>query len=91
MLADRPDGELASLATREAFEILFHRHRHPVFNFIARQVTDLALAEDLFQTVFLKAFRSIRSFRAASRTLAIAWAPYAWGGTGPTAGTARDR
>ena len=66
MLADRPDGELASLATREAFEVLFHRHRNPVFNFIARQVTDRALAEDLFQTVFLKAFRSIRSFRGAS-------------------------
>jgi len=66
MLADRPDGELASLATREAFEILFHRHRTAVFQFIARQVTDRALAEDLFQTVFLKAFRSIRSFRRDS-------------------------
>jgi RNA polymerase sigma-70 factor, ECF subfamily len=66
MLADLPDGELAGLATREAFEVLFHRHRTPVYHFIARQIADRALAEDAFQTVFLKAFRSIGSFRGAS-------------------------
>jgi len=66
MLADLSDGDLASLATREAFEVLFHRHRNPVYHFIARQVADRPLAEDLFQTVFLKAFRSIRSFRGSS-------------------------
>ncbi|HEU4338687.1 MAG TPA: RNA polymerase sigma factor [Planctomycetota bacterium] len=65
-MRDLPDGELASIGTREAFEILFHRHRTPVFHFIARQVTDRALAEDLFQTVFLKAFRSLSTFRGAS-------------------------
>jgi RNA polymerase sigma-70 factor (ECF subfamily) len=66
VIAERPDGELASLGSREAFEILFHRHRTAVHQFIARQVADRTLAEDLFQTVFLKAFRSIRSFRGAS-------------------------
>lgn len=66
MLADSSDRELALLGTREAFEVLFHRHRNPVYAFIARQVADTPLAEDLFQTVFLKAFRSIRSFRGDS-------------------------
>jgi RNA polymerase sigma-70 factor (ECF subfamily) len=66
MLSDSTDRDLALLGTREAFEILFHRHRTPLYHFIARQVVDRALAEDLFQTVFLKAFRSIRSFRGTS-------------------------
>lgn len=66
MLADSSDRDLALLGTKEAFEVLFHRHRTPVFHFIARQIADRALAEDLFQTVFLKAFRSIRSFRGDS-------------------------
>jgi RNA polymerase sigma-70 factor (ECF subfamily) len=66
VLSDLGDNDLASLATREAFEILFQRHRNAVYAFIARQVADRPLAEDLFQTVFLKAFRSIRSFRGSS-------------------------
>jgi RNA polymerase sigma-70 factor, ECF subfamily len=66
MLADSSDRDLASLGTREAFEVLFQRHRNAVYAFIARQVADRPLAEDLFQTVFLKAFRSIRSFRGTS-------------------------
>ena len=57
------DSDLAAQGTRAAFEILFHRHRTPVYHFIARQTADRALAEDLFQTVFLKAFRSLASFR----------------------------
>jgi RNA polymerase sigma factor (sigma-70 family) len=63
MTGDTSDSDLAALGTRAAFEILFHRHRTPVFHFIARQVADRGLAEDLFQTVFLKAFRSLASFR----------------------------
>src|SRR5688572_11607858 len=63
MLGERTDGELAALGSREAFSVLFHRHRVAVYQFIARQVTDRALAEDVFQTVFLKAFRSLQSFR----------------------------
>lgn len=66
MLADLSDSDLAALASRDAFEILFHRHRTPIYHFIARQIPDRALAEDLFQNVFLKAFRSIGSFRGAS-------------------------
>ena len=66
MLADLPDGDLAALGTREAFEVLFHRHRTSTYHFIARQVADRTLAEDLFQTVFLKAFRALGSFRGSS-------------------------
>ena len=66
MLADLPDRDLAALASREAFEVLFHRHRNPVYHFIARQVADRALAEDLFQTVFLKAFRALATFRGSA-------------------------
>jgi len=66
MLADLPDVELAALGTREAFEVLFHRHRNPVYQFIARQIFDRPLAEDVFQTVFLKAFRGLKSFRGSS-------------------------
>jgi len=63
MAGDTSDSELAALGTRAAFEVLFHRHRTSVYHFLARQVADRGLAEDLFQTVFLKAFRSISSFR----------------------------
>lgn len=66
MLSNLGDRELAELATRESFEVLFHRHRTPVYAFIARQIPDRAHAEDLFQTVFLKAFRSLGSFRGSS-------------------------
>ncbi|HTF56196.1 MAG TPA: RNA polymerase sigma factor, partial [Planctomycetota bacterium] len=58
--------DLAALGTREAFEVLFHRHRNPVYQFIARQISDRPLAEDIFQTVFLKAFRALQSFRGSS-------------------------
>jgi len=66
MLAHRTDSELAALGSCEAFEVLFHRHRNPVYHFIARQIADRPLAEDLFQTVFFKAFRSLHSFRGDS-------------------------
>lgn len=66
MLADRSDEELAALGTREAFEALFHRHRNPLYQFIARQVSDRSLVDDLFQTTFLKALRGLPSFRGTS-------------------------
>ena len=66
MLGTLSDKDLAKLATRESFEVLFHRHRTPLYHFIARQIVDRAHAEDLFQTVFLKAFRSLSSFRGSS-------------------------
>ena len=63
MLAEQSDGDLAALGSRESFSVLFQRHRTPVYQFIARQVADRALAEDVFQVVFLKAFRALASYR----------------------------
>jgi RNA polymerase sigma-70 factor (ECF subfamily) len=53
-----------------AFEQLYQRYRQPVFNYIHRQVVSSAVAEDIFQDVWLRVIRSIaqfevgRSFRA---------------------------
>ena len=65
-LDERTDEELALRARAEpraAFEVLFDRHRGAVWNFLLRQGLDVARAEDLCQTTFLKAWRAIPSFR----------------------------
>jgi len=64
------DEELALKARTEpraAFEILFERHRGPLYNFLLRQGADEARAEDLFQITFFKAFRALSSFREEAR------------------------
>ena len=69
-LDDRTDEELARRARvepRAAFEVLFDRHRGAIWNFILRQGLDVARAEDLCQTTFLKAWRAIPSFREEAR------------------------
>lgn len=60
------DEALAALGTREAFEQLYERHKGPLYSFILRQVRDAALADDLFQTAILKAFRNLNTFRGGS-------------------------
>ena len=60
------DETLASLGTREAFEELYGRHKGSLYAFLLRQVRDPALADDLFQTTILKAFRNLATFRGAS-------------------------
>src|SRR6185436_10886333 len=69
-LRDLSDEELALRARTEpraAFEILFERHRTPLYNFLLRQGADEARVDDLFQMAFLKAFRAIPSFREEAR------------------------
>jgi RNA polymerase sigma-70 factor (ECF subfamily) len=64
------DEELALRARttpREAFEVLFERHRGPLYNFILRQGVAEGRAEDLFQTTVLKAYRALSSFREEAR------------------------
>jgi RNA polymerase sigma-70 factor, ECF subfamily len=64
------DEELALRARRDPrgpFEVLFERHRGPLYNFLLRQGVDEGRAEDLFQQVFLKAFRALPSFREEAR------------------------
>src|SRR5438128_2500981 len=69
-LRELSDEELAlraRTAPRAAFEILFERHRGPLYNFLLRQGADDARVDDLFQMAFLKAFRAIPSFREEAR------------------------
>jgi len=69
-LRELTDEELALRARvepRAAFEVLFERHRDALYSFLLRQGASEALAEDLFQTAFLKAFRAIGGFREDAR------------------------
>ncbi|MBI2900367.1 MAG: RNA polymerase sigma factor [Planctomycetes bacterium] len=64
------DEELALRSREEpriAFEVLFERYRDRVYAFLSRQFADRARADDLFQNVFLKAFRALPRFRMESR------------------------
>ncbi len=47
----------------EAFSELVRRHQHVVFNVSYRFMRDSALAEDMAQEAFLKAFRLLKGFR----------------------------
>src|SRR6186997_1859990 len=69
-LPDLSDEALALRARTEpraAFEILFERHRGPLYTFLLRQGADEARVDDLFQMAFLKAFRAIPTFREEAR------------------------
>ena len=69
-LRELTDEELAVRARtqpRAAFEILFERHRTPLYNFLLRQGAEEARVDDLFQMAFLKAFRAIPGFREEAR------------------------
>lgn len=69
-LRDLNDEELALRARTEpraAFEVLFERHRGPLYNFLLRQGAEESRVDDLFQTAFLKAFRAIPTFREEAR------------------------
>ena len=69
-LQELNDEELALRARTEpraAFEVLFERHRGPLYNFLLRQGAGDERVDDLFQMAFLKAFRAIPSFREESR------------------------
>ncbi len=49
--------------SQSAYRELVHRFERPVFNLIARMVHDRALAEDLAQDAFVKAFSRLDTFR----------------------------
>lgn len=66
-LSDEALALRARIEPRAAFEILFERHRGPLYNFLLRQGADEARVDDLFQMAFLKAFRAIPTFREESR------------------------
>ncbi len=60
------DLELVALSQKgdtEAFSELVRRHQHLVYNLAFRFMRDNALAEDMAQEAFLKAFRLLKGFR----------------------------
>ncbi|MBX5460794.1 MAG: sigma-70 family RNA polymerase sigma factor [Steroidobacteraceae bacterium] len=53
---------------RSAFELLVRRHQSPLRNFLRRLTkNDAALADDLAQETFLKAYRSMASFAGTAK------------------------
>ena len=63
----------ADLVTRvcagdaEAFRLIFDRFSRPVISFIYDMVNDRALAEELTQETFVRAFRAIHTMRAETK------------------------
>lgn len=52
--------------SEEAFALLIAQYHQPLYSLIARSINDPADAADITQDVFLKVFRSIRSFQGDS-------------------------
>ncbi len=52
--------------SEEAFGVLIAQYHQPLYSLIARSLTDSADAADTTQEVFIKVFRSIRSFNGES-------------------------
>lgn len=52
---------------KQAFELLIKKYQRRIFHLIYRITQDPAVVEPLAQDVFLKAYRSISSFRGSSR------------------------
>lgn len=48
--------------SQDAYHEIVRRYERPVFSLVVRMVHDAALAEELAQEVFLKAFRSLGSY-----------------------------
>ncbi|HYN22665.1 MAG TPA: sigma-70 family RNA polymerase sigma factor, partial [Thermoanaerobaculia bacterium] len=64
------DAQLVASAlagSQEAFRELVVRFERPVYSLIARMVQDPAMAEDLAQESFVKAYRSLRTYDASRK------------------------
>jgi RNA polymerase sigma-70 factor (ECF subfamily) len=57
----------ALAGSQAAFEQIVRRYQRPVIGFLARMTGNRALAEDLAQETFLKAFRSLAAFDTTRR------------------------
>lgn len=62
-LDDRALAALASKGREGAFRELLARYERPVFSLVYRMVRDRALAEDLAQEAFVRAFNAIASYK----------------------------
>ncbi len=66
----KTDAELVASAltgSQDAFRELVVRFERPVYSLIVRMVQDSAMAEDLAQEAFVKAYRSLRSYDASRK------------------------
>lgn len=61
-----PDVALAAQGDRQAFERLYRANVDRVFSVCARMVSDRALAEELTQDVFVRAWQKLGLFRGES-------------------------
>jgi RNA polymerase sigma-70 factor (ECF subfamily) len=50
-----------------SFELLLHKYRAPVINFLYRMVRDRAAAEDLAQEVFLRVYRARKEYAPSAK------------------------
>ena len=57
----------ALAGSQSAFEQIVRRYQRPIISLIARMTGDRALAEDLAQETFVKAFRSLAAFDTTRR------------------------
>ena len=53
----------------QAFRLLVVRYQNVIYSYFMRQIGDMHKAQDLSQEVFLKAYRSIRTFKGQSTFL----------------------
>jgi RNA polymerase sigma-70 factor (ECF subfamily) len=51
----------------ESFRVLLEKHRNPVIRFVYRMVQDHAVSEELAQEVFLRIYRSRRTYEPTAR------------------------
>jgi RNA polymerase sigma-70 factor (ECF subfamily) len=58
---------------KESLEKLYEKYQLPLFNYIARIVTDQVLAEDILQEVFEKVIKNAASFSPAGEGSFAAW------------------
>jgi RNA polymerase sigma-70 factor (ECF subfamily) len=49
------------------FDTILHENKHAIFNLLFRLTGDFHLSEDLFQETFLKAYRSLGSYRGNAK------------------------
>jgi RNA polymerase sigma-70 factor (ECF subfamily) len=57
----------ALAGSQSAFEQILRRYQRPILSFLARMTGDTALAEDLAQETFVKAFRKLAAFDPSRR------------------------
>lgn len=73
-MTDTATDETLMLLYREgeagAFDLLYARHKGPLYRYLLRQLQDIALAEELFQDIWLRLINTRESYepRASFRT-----------------------